>query len=166
MSAARSPWKKLAEQVWDVIASWGGLEHAQPATRPQPGREIRVYLMRDGRRIHVASLTKEHDEYVFEYTREFKDRTDLAPISAFRDLSQPHRAKKLWPFFVVRVPPVEREDVRRTIEELGIAVDDEFALLAAVGGRTITSPYELELREAPLSGSSERPSQLPVAAHS
>jgi HipA-like protein len=161
MSSARSSWKRLREQVWDVIASWGGLEHAQPSARPQPGREIRVHLTRDGRRIHVASLTKQGDEYVFEYTRDFKEQRDLAPISAFRDLSQPYRSKKLWPFFLVRVPPIEREDVRRTIEELGIAPDDEFALLAAVGSRTITSPYELELREP--SRSSERPSQIRLA---
>ena len=50
-------------------------------------------------------------------------------------------------FFRVRLPPLEREDVKRTVTELGIAPDDEFALLAAVGRRTIASPYELELRE-------------------
>ncbi len=64
--------------------------------------------------------------------------------------------EQVWPFFLVRVPPIEREDVRSMIEDLRIAPDDEFALLAAVGARTITSPYELELRE-PSRGTSEPP---------
>jgi HipA-like protein len=162
MGGSGSRWKRLGEHLRDIITSWGGPELAQSSERPQPGREIRVYLTADGRRVHVGSLSKQRDEYVFEYSPEFKEHQGLAPISAFRDLSQPHRAKELWPFFRVRVPPIEREDVKRTMRELGIAPDDEFALLAAVGGKTITSPYELELREP--DGRSGRPSR-PALAH-
>lgn len=61
----------------------------------------------------------------------------------------------------MRVPPLEREDVKRTVLELGVAPDDEFALLGAVGRKTITSPYELELREPEVR---PRPSR-PALAH-
>ncbi len=161
MSGFSSRWRRFGEQLRDIFASWGGDEFAQPSERPQPGREIRVYLTSDGQRIHVGSLFKDDSEYVFEYSAQFKDHAELAPISAFREVSQPHRTRELPAFFRVRLPPLEREDVKRTVSELGIAPDDEFALLAAVGRKTITSPYELELRE---DKRGTRPSQ-PALAH-
>jgi HipA-like protein len=162
MSGFSSRWKRFGEQLRDIVASWGGDELAQPSERPQPGRQIRVYITSDGERVHVGSLSKEHGEYVFEYSQQFKEHKELAPISAFREVSQPHRTKELPAFFRVRVPPLEREDVKRTVLELGIAPDDEFALLGAVGRKTITSPYELELREPEVRA---RPSQPALVAH-
>jgi hypothetical protein len=44
----------------------GGDEFTQPSERPQPGREIRVYITSGGERVHVGSLSKEQGEYVFE----------------------------------------------------------------------------------------------------
>jgi HipA-like protein len=161
MSGFSSRWRRFGEQLRDIFTSWGGDEFAQPSERPQPGREILVYLTSDGERIHVGSLSKDEGEYVFEYSPQFKEHKELAPISAFREVSQPHRTKELPAFFRVRVPPLEREDVKRTVVELGIAPDDEFALLAAVGRKTIASPYELELREPE---TRPRPSQ-PALAH-
>jgi len=162
MSGFSSRWRRFGEQLRDIFASWGGDALVQPSERPQPGREIRVYLTTEGERIHVGSLSKDEGEYVFEYSPQFKEQKELAPISAFREVSQPHRTRELPAFFRVRVPPLEREDVKRAVGELGIAADDEFALLGAVGRKTIASPYELELREPEMR---PRPSQ-PVLAHS
>jgi HipA-like protein len=149
------------ERVWDVIASWGGPEAIEIAAGHERAEaEVRVFLpMHDGTRVHVGSLRQDEGEYVFEYTREFKEQEQLRPISAFRELSRSYRSTKLWPFFSVRLPPLSREDVRRVIAARKIEEGDQFALLAAVGGKTIASPYELELFKP------DRRSRVPAAAH-
>lgn len=137
--------RSLFERVWDVIASWGGPDAIQLSPEEPRGSEIRVTIRVDSGRIHVGSLWQDSGEYVFEYSREFKDQEDLRPISAFRELSRTYRSAKLWPFFSVRIPPLAREDVQQVIAERGLDTKDQFALLVSLGGKTITSPYELEL---------------------
>ena len=65
-SSAGSRRGRFLERLWDIVASWGGPEAVKLPSKAQPGRELRVMLARDGSRVHVGSLSKQGDEYVFE----------------------------------------------------------------------------------------------------
>ena len=107
-------------------------------------REVRVMLPWCGQRIHVGSLRKERGEFVFLYSLESKEHKWLPRLSAFPELACTYRSRRLFPFFRVRIPPLDREDVSRVVEERGIDKGDTLALLVALGAKTPTSPYELE----------------------
>jgi HipA-like protein len=131
-----------------VLAGWGGLEEVRTAGAGAPTAEVRVYLEKDGKRLHVGTLWEEAHEYVFRYSREFKEQTQVPPISAFPDVGDEYRSSVLWPFFRVRLPPTSREDVKKVMTDRGIDETDVLRLLGVIGRRSIATPYELELHAA------------------
>jgi HipA-like protein len=151
------------KQNWlrTLLATFDGVEAARPAQHDS-GRELRVYIDTDKGRLHVATMTEEDGEFVFRYSKEFRERTDISPIPGFPDVGDEYRSEVLWPFFQIRIPPINREDVQRVVEKHGIAHDDLFRLLGTLGHRTITTPYDLELVKR--GGRSSRPS-APASAH-
>jgi HipA-like protein len=113
--------------------------------KPRAEQQLRVHVDVGSKRIHVGTLTYEDDLWVFRYTDAFAAQDDIPPISAFPDKTKSYRSRQLWPFFHVRVPPQERDDVREAMQERGIQSSDTFGILAVLGGKTPTSPYEFEL---------------------
>ena len=110
------------------------------------GEEIRLFLpLTEDRKLLVGRLTQDGDDFVFEYSDEFAKGTfPLLPDFPRREVRQ-YRSHVLWPFFLVRLPPVDRPDVQQEIRERNLEPDDKLQLLGSLGRRAISSPYELEL---------------------
>ncbi len=79
------------------------------------------------------------------YDPKFIKSSGARPISAFPDFQEEYRREDLWPFFSVRLPPVDREDVRRVLEERHIPESDVLRILAEVSSRGVSSPYRFSL---------------------
>ena len=84
----------------------------------------------------------------FEYSEQFKLRTDLRPIVEFPDLDKVYENEELWQFFVSRIPSTEQPDVEEVLESENIDESDVVALLKRFGKRTITNPFELKYNNA------------------
>ena len=95
-----------------------------------------------GERILVGTLRREADDFVFEYSTEFAQR-DLPLLPDFPKTGVVYRSPALWPFFLVRLPPVDRPDVRAAIVRMKLEADDTLKILGRLGRAAITSPYLL-----------------------
>ena len=123
-----------------VFSSWG--RAPRRASQHLSGRTLFLYLPVEDKMVHVGTLSQEGREFVFVYDKGFRHRDDLPPISAFPDKGAEYRSETLWPFFDVRLPPVERADIASTIKEKHLDPEDTLALLAEFGRKTLTTPYE------------------------
>ncbi len=111
----------------------------------QPGDELRLYLARlNSPRVWVGSLRRADGEYIFEYSKEFAG-AHLPPVPDFPTIDQQYRSAELWPFFLVRMPPADRPDIRSLLSDRGLTQATTLQILAALGKRVVSSPYELEL---------------------
>lgn len=111
---------------------------------------LRVFLPERKSRLWIGTLTREGAEYVFRYTDAFRNRTELPPISNFPDKEREYRSVALPPFFAVRLPSIERPEIAQILTERGLDPADVMQLLAHLGRKTITSPYELVEARGPL----------------
>jgi len=112
------------------------------------GDHVRVYR-RDSatERLLVGRLSMEKGAFVFRYERGYHGD----PILDFPNVGQEYRSESLWPFFRLRVPPLDREDLRgivarkrREYETRGRELD-ALMVLGEFAKLSITNPYELEL---------------------
>lgn len=126
-----------------VFASWGRDPH-RAATTPS-GKRLYLYLPTDEGMIPVGTLSRDGEEFVFAYDPKFIRRTDLPPISTFPDKTKEYRSAVLWPVFEVRLPPLGRPDIASRVEAEKIDTHDVLELLAKVGRKTLTTPYEFSL---------------------
>lgn len=135
--------KSFVDIIRDQLDSWGIL---LPRAGKAAGERI-VVLLADGSGAErlVGFLSQEDDGFVFRYSKEFREDPRAVPISAFPDLEETYRAEKLWPFFAVRIPPSDRDDVRETMARRKLSEDEPLKLLASLARRVATSPYELRM---------------------
>lgn len=143
---------KVIQRTHDLLISW--LEswgmRSRTTAKARSGVVVGVHLtLPSGEDVHVGSLTRDGEEYVFVYTPQFTWRTDLRPIGAFPVTSSEYRSRTLWPFFEVRMPRVGRDDVKTAIVKEKIDPSDELQLLGRLGARSVSSPYELTFEPAP-----------------
>lgn len=140
---------ELRKRLSGFLQAWG--LSATPARQDRPaGRGVDVVLdLSSEEPLVVGTLSTEGDQYTFRYSEVFKRRLDIPPISAFPDRDEVYQSRELWPFFQVRVPPLDRPDVRRIVEERHLDKNDLMSLLPALGGHAVTSPYNLVPRGAP-----------------
>lgn len=113
-------------------------------TSPKISREriLEVYLESSGgQRPLVGRLSYEQDKYVFRYDSNYKGN----PISAFPRTTDEYLSDFLWPFFTTRIPPLDRADMKREIENRSLEEDQVFEILGSVAKVSATNPYELEL---------------------
>ncbi len=89
----------------------------------------------------VGRLTCEEGEYVFRYDPEYVGE----PIFAFPDVGKEYRSKYLWPFFSIRIPPLNREDMRKEMINRSLRDDQILEILGSVAKISVTSPYEFQL---------------------
>lgn len=137
----------LKEKMVDLLDSWG--LRPSPAPRGDSQRRLMLYLPEpDGSRVQVGVLTQESGEFVFRYSDEFRARNDLPALPAFPEKDEEYRSDHLWPIFEMRLPPTDRPDVERVIRERHLQSADKLQLLAELGRRTITTPFEFELQKA------------------
>lgn len=144
MTNRRTAW---TESLGDLLASWGlVLRTASPqAQRAQ----VSVFgPVADREQVLIGTLINDAGEYVFRYDAAYAERADYPALPAFPEKQREYRSRDLWPFFNVRLPPLDRADVKRLIRERNIEAGDTLRLLAELGRRTITTPYELRYRGA------------------
>ena len=94
-------------------------------------------------------LSQEGDEFVFAYSDDFKLRDDVPPVSAFPQKDKVYRSRTLWPFFDVRLPPIDRPDVEQAVRAKRIDTEDAIRLLAEFGRKTVATPYVFEVEPLP-----------------
>lgn len=125
------------------VSAWG--TQLPRATNVTGTAAVEVYLETRHGRVTLGTLSKEGQEFVFRYDPDFAHGESSKPISAFPDLEREYRTEELWPFFAVRVPPVERDDVREAMQRRHIPEKDILRLLAELSGRGVSSPYRFAM---------------------
>lgn len=96
----------------------------------------------------VGKLSVIEGRWQFEYSEEFKQKTEFRPLVEFPDLDKVYENGELWQFFASRIPSTEQPDVETVLENENISETDVVALLKRFGKRTITNPFELKYNNA------------------
>ncbi|MCY3770942.1 MAG: hypothetical protein OXG98_02820 [Gemmatimonadetes bacterium] len=104
-------------------------------------RKLEVYRQTTDAPRLVGTLSLDQDEFVFRYVSGY----DMDPISAFPMIDEEYRSRHLWPFFAVRIPPIEREDMQEKISSRLLEKDQIIEILGLVARVSVTNPYEFRL---------------------
>lgn len=124
----------LNPKVWGVSSI-----HAS-STMPIE-HSLEVYRQTSDARCLVGRLSWEQGEFVFRYDPDY----GAEPISAFPRINQEYRSRHLWPFFAVRIPPFDRDDMRTEILKRSLEEDQIIDILGEVAKVSVTNPYEFQL---------------------
>ena len=136
----------ILKKFFAAFRSWGGPgEGDDDKFSPDTGEHLDLYVqLQNDDRLLVGTLRKEGEEYIFSYSDDFKSRTHLPAISSFPRRNEIYRSKVLFPFFEVRLPPATRPDVEKILREQAVDTSNTFQMLALLGRRTVSNPYELD----------------------
>jgi HipA-like protein len=78
----------------------------------------------------------------FEYSAEFKNQKNIAPILSFPNTDKVYSGKELWSFFSSRIPDNTSESTDNKEKESNSSLID---LLKSYGQKTITNPFDLSV---------------------
>ena len=107
-------------------------------------RFVLLYSPEQDRHVTVGHLEYDGKMWTFRYDDEYKQRNDLRPIEGFDELEKVYQSSVLFPFFAVRIPDPERDDVKRRLEEDRVRHPEPTDLLRIFGRRVVSSPaFEL-----------------------
>ena len=124
------------------VKEWGvGLVHASHDNTAKEMLEICRKLKGDF--VVVGYLYKDNEHFVFRYASDYSGD----PISSFPLVDQVYRSETLWPFFAVRIPPLDRADVRETMKKRALEGGQTIRVLHTVAEASPTNPYEFRLAE-------------------
>ena len=128
MAKKHRAWTETLDQILD---SFGVRPRTSAPTKREEG-QLRLYVRElDGDLILVGAVRREGAELVFEYDDSYVTRPDARPISAFPELGTVYRSHRLWPFFTVRMPPLDRQDVEVLEAVQRLDASDDLELLGA-----------------------------------
>ena len=119
---------------------WGANPIHASSTMPIE-QSLEVYRQTPDEQCLVGRLSWEQDEFVFRYDPDY----GAEPISAFPRINQEYRSRHLWPFFAVRIPPFDRDDMRTEILKRSLEEDQIIEILGEVAKVSVTNPYEFKL---------------------
>ena len=132
--------KKNFMELLNQAKLWGmNLVHASSAAPME--QTLEVYLQSADKRFLVGRLSCEQGEFVFRYDPSYRDK----PISAFPSTEREYRSRHLWPFFAIRIPPFDREDMRREFGSQSLREDQIMEILGSVAKVSVANPYEFKL---------------------
>jgi HipA-like protein len=107
-------------------------------------RFVLRYLPPSEEPVTVGELEFKSGTWTFHYVDEYKRRPDLRPIEGFADLERVYQSSVLFPFFAVRIPDLDREDVKRKLKEERVSDPDPTDMLRIFGRSVLSSPsFEL-----------------------
>lgn len=135
--------RSAAGAVREQLDAWG-ITPRRAAPGRLPTQRVGVYLVSSASQ-PIGYLFQRDEQFVFRYSESFKALPHPLPISAFPDIEREYHSERLWPFFAVRLPPTDREDVRRALAEKMISEDETLRMLTELSRRVVSSPYELRL---------------------
>ena len=122
----------------------GTLRKLRSRPPQKPARFVLMYAPAAAASVRVGELSFDGTAWSFKYAEEYKQRPDLRPLEGFDELDRVYRSSVLFPFFAVRIPDVEREDVRRKLEADRVRDPEPADLLRIFGRRVVSSPaFEL-----------------------
>ena len=131
---------KPVQRALDQLLRVSGIRRQRVASGETTGKRLEVVRRSRARgRELIGELYCEDGGFVFRYEPSY----DGPPISAFPKKGRNYKSPVLWPFFEVRKPPASRKDVQDVMK--GINSDDPLEMLAALGGVSVTNPYELRV---------------------
>jgi HipA-like protein len=118
------------------------------AIRSRPSQKaaafVLLYVPLGEHPVTVGHLDFDGSLWTFRYDDEYKQRSDLRPIEGFDHVEKVYRSSVLFPFFAVRIPDPERNDVKRRLEEDHVLDPEPTDLLRIFGRRVVSSPaFEL-----------------------
>jgi HipA-like protein len=137
--------KRFFKSLWDEFEAWG---IRAPRAGTAQRRRIQVLApVSGGAEVLVGALSEEGGEFVFRYAEAYRVATGARPLPAFPDLSEEYRSRELFPFFAVRLPPFERDDVKAALERLHVQEHDSLSILGLLARKGIANPYEFRLAD-------------------
>lgn len=92
--------------------------------------------------ITIGKLLRISGGYSFEYSFDI-DHKALPLLPGFNTRRTITDTVRKWPWFALRIPPLQRRDVQEVIQKHSINPEDDMALLASVGARVVHNPYLL-----------------------
>jgi HipA-like protein len=112
--------------------------------RGRPARFELKYSPPSEEPVTVGFLEFAAGQWTFRYDDAYKGRRDLRPIEGFDDLNKEYRSSVLFPFFAIRVPNTDRDDVKEKLRQDHISDPTLTDLLRIFGRRVVSSPaFEL-----------------------
>ena len=132
----------MKRSLFDLLnpKAWG-TNLIQASEGASPERTLGIYRPTSGEDRLVGRLFREQDDFVFRYDSDY----DRDPISAFPKIDKEYRSKHLWPFFAVRIPPMDREDMQKEIQSRSLNKNQIIEILGSVAKVSVTSPYKFKL---------------------
>lgn len=132
--------KQKFADILKLAKVWGmSIDHEAPRGSEQ--HTLDVYRQSAGKHLLVGHLSSEQGEFVFRYDVDYTGKA----ISAFPDTSREYRSKRLWPFFAIRIPPFDREDMRNEIDSRSLNKEQVIEILGSLAKVSATNPYEFKL---------------------
>jgi hypothetical protein len=93
--------------------------------------------------LHVGTLSRERQEWVFAYTEAFCRQRQVAPLVDFPMVGRVYRSEDLWPFFALRIPSTTQASVQAYLRERGQTQAEAADLMKKFGRRSISNPFLL-----------------------
>ena len=133
----------MKKDIFDLLAlaKFWGIKRIRAPSETPPESTLEVFLRSAEQPSLIGRLSWEQGEYVFRYEPSYEG----TPISAFPNIRQVYRSKNLWPFFAIRIPPLDREDMRKEINERELREDQTIEILGSVAKISAANPYEFKL---------------------
>jgi HipA-like protein len=94
--------------------------------------------------LHVGTLRRVGDQWIFRYTEAFAHQHQVSPIVDFPVVDREYRSKELWPFFALRIPSITQAHVQAFLRRKGRSEADAADLMEFFGRRSIANPFVLE----------------------
>lgn len=107
-----------------------------------PSRDVEFVLSLDD--LKVGTLRFSDGRWIFEYSEEFRNQDEIAPIMDFPGLNRSYIADRLWPFFTLRIPSPAQPKVRKYLEDRRKPSADAVELLQNFGRHSSANPFVLE----------------------
>lgn len=98
------------------------------------------------KKILIGNVFKNNNEYIFKYNRKGVEKASqigFEYIVGFKDIDQEYISEKLFSVFTSRIPPKNRHDIDKLLNELELSEYDEIELLKKTNGKCFTDEIEV-----------------------
>jgi hypothetical protein len=113
----------------------------QNISEPSTGDKVSFELKLGA--LHVGTLTREAQEWVFAYSDAFARQRRVAPLVDFPMVGRVYRSEDLWPFFALRIPSTTQASVQAFLREQGETKARAVEMIQKFGRRSISNPFVL-----------------------
>ena len=125
--------KKIAKALW----------HTEGMSNRLTPDNLQAHFVLTYNKLVIGNLSINNGEWSFEYSEEFKNQSEILPLSNFPDKNMVYSSKELWPFFATRIPSTAQLE-RKAAASNQVADNNEVNLLRKYGHKTITNPFILQ----------------------